>query len=417
MNPFTRRAMIQQGAALSAGLALSSRNRLYAQDAAAEPHFFVFTQMVGAWDVCLAFDPKDRDSRLSDGTVAFDQPYAMNEVKTYGGIPLAPAGQVLSSFCDRMAVINGIDMEVDNGHNPTRMMTGFPSGGASPSIQALVSAHQPFVARCLLPHLYTSFDGFFSGGQIAGQTIVADRLGIYRILASSQSTEVLRWAAQAGSRVAQSYGHLAKRKLLQHASTQQNAADLKDHLASISIPQPDTPEDFGKFCGALFAEKLCGSITWSFDQLLFDTHSDHYNSHPLGKALEEIQKFATSLGNIELDANTSVLDRTTFVLCSEFCRTPQLNSFAGKDHNFRTNSVVMFGHQVKPGFYGQSGERREPNGNIFAHSALPMDYKTGSARPDGEILLARNLWAGAGSVFGFKLTDKFGINTKSVQFL
>ena len=40
----------------------------------------------------------------------------MQEVRTFGQIPLAPQGFVFGKYADRMAVIHGIDMEIDNGH-------------------------------------------------------------------------------------------------------------------------------------------------------------------------------------------------------------------------------------------------------------------------------------------------------------
>ena len=95
---------------------------------AADPHFFIFMQVYGAWDVCLVFDPKDRDSVMPNGERQFDQPYGMSEVREYAnGLRLPPDGYPLGSYADRFAIINGIDMQVDNGHIVDAMMSGFQS--------------------------------------------------------------------------------------------------------------------------------------------------------------------------------------------------------------------------------------------------------------------------------------------------
>ena len=143
---------------------------------APEARFFIFVQVYGAWDVCLGFDPKDRTALLPTGDQAFDQNYAITDVKDYAnGLRLPPAGQVLGKYADRLCIINGIDMEVDNGHIDDNMMTGFQSPRASnlPYFQCVLGKRQPYVKTCAVPHLYASYDGQFFGGPYSGSSITA----------------------------------------------------------------------------------------------------------------------------------------------------------------------------------------------------------------------------------------------------
>src|SRR3989338_4676189 len=102
MLNLNRRNLVKLGAsALGMGVPNQSWAWTKPGPADTEPHFMVFAQVYGAWDVCLAFDPKDRDSRLSNGQIAFDQPYDYSEVTQHGPIMLAPHGQAIAPFSDR----------------------------------------------------------------------------------------------------------------------------------------------------------------------------------------------------------------------------------------------------------------------------------------------------------------------------
>jgi hypothetical protein len=424
----TRRKLIDQCLKMSVGsvvlpgmggLLFGARPGLAA---AADSHFFVFVQVYGAWDVCLAFDPKDRDQRLSNGEIAFDQPYGINEVQTYGRIPLAPHGAALGPFADRLSLVNGIDMELDNGHTPVIVMTGAAQGsGQKPSIQAMVSDRHPYVRKCLIPHMYGAYDGFFAGGSLSGKTVTISPMDAHQVLFNAGGTEHLRKADVATRAVAAGADAASRQKLGKYAQALSQAALVREALASRGggVTKPPTgPEEFGDFTGILFQSGLMGSITWSLGSTYsFDTHSDHYALHPLNAALTDIAKFCERLKLIGLDDNTSVFDRTTVVLAAEYARAPRLNSGKGKEHNFRTNTLGFLGYGVRPGVFGASGERKLSGGGLEAHAGLPVDFATGMPKEDGEVLKARNVWAGSGSIFDFDLTGDFGMDTRPVAFL
>jgi hypothetical protein len=397
---------------------------------APQPHFFLFIQVYGAWDVCLAFDPKDRDAKLPDGSLAFDQPYAMSEVRAYGsrGLRLAPAGQALGRWADRLAVVNGIDMEIDNGHVVDAIMSGFrdPRSAGLPWVQAIIAKRHPYVRRCPLPHVYTDYDGQFSAGPYVSQSITSSLPDFLAFVAPAASASDGSLGAEraliADYRASLSDPDL-QRALGLYVDAVSGAIDVGERLSSGGTTLPvDVKEaaDIAGFLGQLFAVGVLGSATLSFGDRFggigFDTHSAHYEQHPLGRALEDLATICDTLATLPLDANTSVLDRTTIVMAAEYCRTPRLNPDAGKDHNFMSNSVLLVGNRVRPGVYGASGARL--SGGLWpAHAGLPIDFATGAPSADGAVLYARNFWAGLGGAAAVDLSTDFGGDTQPIAFL
>lgn len=424
----SRRALTQRAlgivplALLSRMAAAQGRSRRLLE---AEPdaHFFLFVQVYGAWDVCLAFDPKDRELLLPDGERQFDQPYAIGEVRDFGGIPLAPVGHLLGKHADRMVVVNGIDMEVDGGHTSDTIMTGVTTARASgsPYVQAILAKRHPFLRRRSVPHLYTAYDGQFLGGPYGLSSIgasPADFLSVIGVGSESPTTADLR--AMLAEYQAGLPSATDRRTFGSYVTGVDGALSVTRSLKDYGFQSPadiSKPEGLGSFVGQLFASGVLGSATLSLgSKYAFDTHSDHYAMHPLAAALAELDGVLEAMKQVPLSEDESVFDRTTVVMTGEYARTPRLNSSAGKDHNFRTNSFVAIGHRVRPGVYGQSGVRDE-NGSLQAHAGLPIDYVTGRPNETGKLLMARNLWAGFGGIAGVDLSGEFGTGTEAIKFL
>jgi hypothetical protein len=405
-----------------AGMPLLTPNALGASVALpADAQFFVFVQIYGAWDPCLAFDPKDRESRLSNGSIAFDQPYAFEEVQTYGQIPLAPDGAILGQFADRLAIVNGVDMELDNGHSPAIVMTGSPQGSSSkPFIQSLVADRHPYVSKCMIPHLYASYDGFFPKGTAAEKTITISSMDAHRVLFANGGGADLSRAEAFTMLAADTFTGSDRRTINRYTRALSQATltrQILDQTGASSEPPSDI-DKYGDFAASLFKSGIVGSLTWSLgESYVFDTHSLHYENHQLKAALSDIANFAIRLGQTKLSEGTTVLDRTTFVIAAEYARTPRLNGSRGKDHNIETNSLVFMGHNVRPGVFGKSGERIKANGQRNAHAGLPVDFSTGAVSANGDIIKARNVWAGSSEILGVDLSQEFGAGTKAVSFL
>jgi uncharacterized protein (DUF1501 family) len=84
----------------------------------------------------------------------------------------------------------------------------------------------------------------------------------------------------------------------------------------------------------------------------------------------------------------SRFDRTTFMVVSEFSRTPALNPARGKDHNAKTNSVLLVGNGVCGGqVIGGSRliSRRKTISQISHQVAAAYNLKTNQvAKTDDE---------------------------------
>ncbi len=390
-----------------------------------DPHFFIFVQVFGAWDVCLALDPKDRDLLLPNKEKQFDQPYSMNDVKNFNGIKLAPDGFVLGKYADKMAIVNGIDMEVDNGHNPDNIMTGIQDARrlGSPYMQAVLAKRHPFLKRCSVPHIYMSYDGQFMAGPYASSSLSATAQDFVAFIdpgsgGGASDLDIL----QANLSNYRDVLSPSRRQIFNgYVNAVQSSQNVNAKLKSSGFKAPadiDKPQGVGNLLGQLFSSGVLGSATLSFgSKFSFDTHSDHYAKHPLKVALEEVDILCAELKKIKLNNNHSVFDRTTVVMTAEYARTPRLNSSQGKDHNFRTNSLLAIGHNVRPGVYGQSGVRNE-NGQFESHAAIPVDFATGKAEGgDKKIIKAKNLWAGFGGIAGVDLSNEFGSDTVPIKFL
>ena len=63
----------------------------------------LYFQMPGAWDVCLAWDPKDRNSVTPGGLKVTDQPYEFGQLERTAGKnrwnDIGPCGQPPFAFC------------------------------------------------------------------------------------------------------------------------------------------------------------------------------------------------------------------------------------------------------------------------------------------------------------------------------
>lgn len=427
---FDRRQLVTAGmSGALAALAPWERSALAGDASGVEPHFFVFAQIYGAWDVCLAFDPQDRDARMPDGSPQFDQPYAMNEVKDYGGVRLAPGGFGLAPFADRLAVINGIEMEVDNGHICDTVMTGVINARTlnAPYVQAILAKRHPYLKGMCLPHIYASYDGSFFSGPFSAASVTSTAADALKLLGADGGSSFAAVHALADGYLGRLASAADRRLVGLYLDATSRASDFSARVNDGTFAAPDDPTTaagFATVIGQLFQRQLLGSATWSLPTVFggptrigFDTHSDHYAQHPLPAALDGVGTLCATLAAMPFDEHRSVLDMTTVVLTAEFARTARLNGAQGKDHNIHTNSVVLIGKGVRAGAYGASGLRVEANGAIEPHAALPVDLATGRPSASGTILKAKNVWAGLGGVFGADLAADLGAGIAPIKFL
>ena len=110
-----------------------------------------------------------------------------------------------------------------------------------------------------------------------------------------------------------------------------------------------------------------------------DTHSQHEKTH-LATQKTVWQRVADlfSLFKTLPYKSGSLFDATTFLVVSEWSRTPFLNAAKGKDHNPFTNSALLAGRRIQKGkVFGASKliPRTKSELGVAEHIAAPYDYK------------------------------------------
>ena len=352
-------------------------------------------QMPGSWDVCLAWDPKDREEKDPQGNKIFDQPYAIADLETLQGITLGPAAESLKKYAAEMTIINGIDMGANQEHNLDTFLAGRPDARSLGEgyFQSKFATQHPLIRKKVIPHLYLNYDGGFYAGSTPESTLVAspkDFADLSQPQPGQDFSLVLDWL-NLGSATAEKAGAFREAAL--------NAGEVSSKLKDQSVPvEGKTPEDLAMFLSSLMKTDLLGSATVSFDRLFqLDTHSDHYREHQLEGACEYV---SNAMGALELALEgTDLWQNVCVVLVSEFCRTPKLNRAEGKDHNTATNSLVVIGGPQAKGCFGASGYRSSEE----THGALPISPLTGRRDPTGLILTPSVVLAALAKNFGVNL--------------
>lgn len=149
---------------------------------------------------------------------------------------------------------------------------------------------------------------------------------------------------------------------------------------------------------ARFAADLSRTAFIDMQSYELDTHSNHPNTHK-NKLTDVFSQFASLLKKFEdysVDGKNSLLSQTTFMVASEFTRTPALNASQGKDHNPQANSFVVMSPGIKPGITGNTHlvTRGESRMGIPYLAATPVDKETEQAvfrRENAMILRPENV--------------------------
>jgi hypothetical protein len=153
--------------------------------------------------------------------------------------------------------------------------------------------------------------------------------------------------------------------------------------------------DSGMGQGALLARRLVGAgvpyvlVNCGYGANLWDTHADNFNRLRT-ELLPPLDRAASALLT-DLD-DRGMLDDTLVVMLTEFGRTPQINSDAGRDHWPAAMSVMLAGGGLARGrVVGRTtrggeepAERPIPVNDVLAtiYQQLGLDFR--KAAPDAE---------------------------------
>lgn len=335
--------------------------------------YFVMIRMAGGWDVTLGLDPKIHGADDDQDDMFIE--YKPQEILKAGNLSFGPAMKSLIPFGSSLSVVNGlITATTDNGHaaNLEYMSSGNGSGKA-PYIPAEIAASSKAGSLGLI---------------FSGQTNVLDR---NLTTTSTSNLEALKNSLALGD-----FSNLIAQGGLKDSYFQAEQAMLGDSKRLSDLNQKmkdsgyetetDPTKRAAKILSAAFASQTAyqGQIDISAGGN-FDSHAGHEVTHLAAQttgwnsvaAIFDIFK-ATQIGS----TGTSLYDQTTFMVISEFSRTPALNGAKGKDHNPLTNSVLLAGGGIVGGVtFGSSHliTRKKTTSGMSSHTALPVNIVTGVA--------------------------------------
>ena len=409
MVEFTRRGFLSR-AALAGGALVLPSGLLTTVGGGCAPtslqrrtdHYFVFYFMIGGWDLMLSTDAV----RPKDGLWI---PYEEDEVVTVGDHRFGPAMQPLVPFMDKMGILKGIYVDALNHPQARfRMVTGRfkPPGNnvPTPSVQTLIA--QVKGAGYELPNLSSdqlrpaSFRGDIpdqrlepvrvsSIDQLRGLVGLKGDVARYRkeveeALRKKDALTTREWGDGELARAFEGYADLS-RDLSQSDYRQRvkNASSVVEGATQAMAPKADVAGRQIRLAVEAVRQDLAPCITIGSGE--FDAHiKTEYAGHPTAvkNGFKNVAAICQGLQDTVLDDGTTLLDRTTVVVGSEFSRTPSKNELGGK-HHWPTNSWLFIGKGVRragpgmPFVFGQTDDSLR---------AVPVNPQTGSTKRGTEDL-------------------------------
>jgi uncharacterized protein (DUF1501 family) len=393
MNPFTRRDLLKNSAALAA---LSSVGWYPKMARAAEgERKFIFFWAGGAWDTTTVFDPHHG----SDNVSMDDETYT----RTLGGVAHTAGDDrpSVSRFFERWghkaAVINGIDAKTvghDSGTKLTLTGTSASSYADWPTtLAALGQGEYP------LPNLVfsgPSYPGTYgsavvrAGGGTLLELIDGSITGEADLEAPSFETPADSMIdAYVHSRVnqfAEAYDTVAGQ------TRERSQAMLESMERTMELEGRRFEAGLSSLGTSLLAQSIKAAemmrLGISRTAMItipggWDCHGDvTVNAGQFEDFFEALDQLMDHLHNTPGLHTRWLSDEVTIVAMSEFGRTPLVNGGGGKDH-WPYNSAMVVGAGVNGG--------RSIGASDDALVGLPIDLRTGLQSDTGELLGSENL--------------------------
>ena len=265
--------------------------------------FFILVNISGGMDATLGLDPQVLRAGLDNKDLYLE--YRADQILSRGNIRLGPAAAPLLNHYNDIAIINGISSSCNKGHeaNSSYISSGSPDG-------SLLNLSLQFAKSCEKTPYGVVTNDFLDGSdhdlKISDTDSLIDNLLQPRLSKGEQST----------------------REFIKYSKKYPNLISELPCIASSFICEKS-------FAAALRLQTV-------------DSHKDHPGRHFRSQkdAWTTVSDLFTLFKSIPYKQK-SLFDRTTFLVVTEFSRTPYLNDKNGKDHNFLTNSALLAGHGVQ----------------------------------------------------------------------
>ncbi len=354
--------------------------------------YFVFYYMMGGWDLTLLSDPLIERGRISTQ-------YEPSEIFEAGRQRFGPAMRPVTPFFDRMAIIRGIEAQALN-HPQARfqLVSGHfkePGEEVQASLQTRIAA--AIGKRYPLPNLSSDamrpavylgeMDAHVKPLRIASARQLESlarvegatpgyRKDIEEVIAARDRAFATRYESALADDFV-SYAQLAR------------AAGNSDLVARAKLAEPVSLPDGLKhvrpdnrwgtqvqLAVECIKHDMAPCVTVGSGE--FDSHDrNEYVSHrqKVERGMETVAAICHGLLRHRLDDGSTLLDKTTVCVFSEFSREPWINELGGK-HHWSANAAMIIGNGVKRSAPGEGPVVfGETDDGLFP---VPIDAETGS---------------------------------------
>ncbi len=329
----SRRHFIQSStiAGLYYALPLQAQTNLGVVD---QDQFLVQILVPGGMDVSLSLDPYIHSKYNTDQNDIFIE-YRPDQILGSSSLKFGPACETLLPFINECVVINGIVMKRDVGHES--LLNYIAAGSFDSAHLALESGH----------HLGKTNLGVLSAGQtqMGGRKVTVTPIQNLKEL--DRSISDLSYLDPSNSNMFGPHLNQIENLLDFNKNLTLLNESIKKARSDLQTDNVEIPIIIGSFLEGFSKSVILNLESVELD-LELDTHSNHEATHLEAQtnAWNYIADIFQSFKQTEYKQG-SLFDRTTFVVMSEFSRTPFLNGARGKDHNVFTNSVLIAGGKVK----------------------------------------------------------------------
>lgn len=331
-----RRQLIQSAtlAGLYYSLPLKAKTLTTSLD---QDQFFVQILVPGGMDVTLSLDPQTHNKFKTDQNDIFIE-YRPEEILGTANLKFGPACESLIPFSNECVVVNGIVMKRDVGHES---LLNYISAGSFDSANLAIEAANTLGDTHL--GLLTA-----SQTQTGNRNITMTPINSLNNLIYTNDN--LNFLDQFNSNIIRPNTNQIKNLV----DFRRNLTLLNESINSVKTNFEtefyEIPIIIGSFLKGFSKSAILSTENINDLEIDLDTHAEHESNHLQSQknVWDFVAQIFKAFKNTEYK-NSSLFDKTTFVVMSEFSRTPYLNGAKGKDHNVYTNSVLIAGGRVQGG--------------------------------------------------------------------
>ncbi|MEQ9501455.1 MAG: DUF1501 domain-containing protein [Deltaproteobacteria bacterium] len=381
----SRRGFLKQAAFGAGGLLLgSSLSRRALAQTGMDDHRFVFAYFEGGWDILLGLDPRGTQTSpetdlIDPGWGALPMNYQNRGIRTEGALRVGPAmAPEMVQHLPDCSIVNAIGMDTASHEVGRRyFITGrFPRGIAAVGSSTASEISAQLVDAQPIPNMSAGVESYATGLPAHATALNVNGLTDL-VVALTPFVEIdptVVSAMQAYQDEAPGCGaqRLDRNGLASHLLRNQKRARtyIESRLDSLfdlgrqdaemetlrqrygigggDTTNPSSPEILSFVAGQALKNEVSRVVSVRVAQNL-DTHSNWAADQPSRqeRGWRALASLMTDLKATPLrDTGKSMFDVTTFVVFSEFGRTPLFNNLQGRDH-FLGNSCLVAGPGMK----------------------------------------------------------------------